>query len=69
MDILDDMLMGVGWTMQDYLKHGGDNSNPMLPNGHRLFVHDIRKVALQAAIAMGEEGDIIVTYLFWPFFT
>ncbi|XP_038971299.1 UDP-N-acetylmuramoyl-L-alanyl-D-glutamate--2,6-diaminopimelate ligase MurE homolog, chloroplastic-like [Phoenix dactylifera] len=60
LDILDDMLMGVGWTMQDYLQHGGNNGHPMLPNGHKLFVHDIRRVALQAAAAMGEEGDIIV---------
>ncbi|KAK1260466.1 hypothetical protein QJS04_geneDACA002033 [Acorus gramineus] len=60
LDILDDMLAGVGWTMQDYLKHGENDYYPPLPNGHRLFVHDIRRVAVRAAVAMGEEGDIVV---------
>ncbi|XP_019446577.1 PREDICTED: uncharacterized protein LOC109349954 [Lupinus angustifolius] len=60
LDILDDMLSGVGWTMQDYLKHGENDYYPPLPNGHRLFLHDIRRVAVRAAVAMGEEGDVVV---------
>ncbi|KAH6835005.1 ALBINO OR PALE-GREEN 13 [Perilla frutescens var. hirtella] len=60
LDILDDMLAGVGWTMQDYLKHGENDYYPPLPNGHRLFLHDIRRVAVRCAVAMGEEGDIVV---------
>ncbi|KAF8365120.1 hypothetical protein HHK36_032863 [Tetracentron sinense] len=60
LDILDDMLAGVGWTMQDYLKHGENDYYPPLPNGHRLFLHDIRRVAVRAAVAMGEEGDMVV---------
>lgn len=61
-DILDDMLAGVGWTMQDYLKYGENDYYPPLPNGHRLFLHDIRRVAVRAAVAMGEEGDVVVSY-------
>ncbi|KAL5727437.1 hypothetical protein ACHQM5_000633 [Ranunculus cassubicifolius] len=60
LDILDDMLAGVGWTMQDYLKYGENDYYPPLPNGHRLFLHDIRRVAVRAAVAMGEEGDLVV---------
>ncbi|XP_068645463.1 UDP-N-acetylmuramoyl-L-alanyl-D-glutamate--2,6-diaminopimelate ligase MurE homolog, chloroplastic [Aristolochia californica] len=60
LDILDDMLAGIGLTMQDYLKHGENDYYPPLPNGHRLFLHDIRRVAVRAAVAMGEEGDIVV---------
>lgn len=60
LDILDDMLAGVGWTMQDYLKYGENDYYPPLPNGHRLFLHDIRRVAVRAAVAMGEEGDVVV---------
>lgn len=63
MDILDDMLAGVGWTMQDYLKYGENDYYPPLPNGHRLFLHDIRRVAVRAAVAMGEEGDMVVSFL------
>ncbi|KAG0486189.1 hypothetical protein HPP92_008284 [Vanilla planifolia] len=58
-DILDDMLAGVGWSMQDYLKFGENDYYPSLPNGHRLFLHDIRRVAVRAAVAMGEEADIV----------
>lgn len=61
-DILDDMLAGVGWTMQEYLKYGENDYYPPLPNGHRLFLHDIRRVAVRAAVAMGEEGDVIVSF-------
>lgn len=60
-DILDDMLAGVGWTMQDYLKHGENDYYPPLGNGHRLFLHDIRRVAVRCAVAMGEEGDVVVS--------
>lgn len=59
------MLSGVGWTMQDYLKHGENDYYPPLPNGHRLFLHDIRRVAVRAAVAMGEEGDIVVSFSLW----
>ncbi|KAK9716594.1 hypothetical protein RND81_06G244400 [Saponaria officinalis] len=60
LDILDDMLAGIGWTMQDYLKHGENDYYPPLANGHRLFLHDIRRVAVRCAVAMGEEGDMVV---------
>lgn len=60
LDILDDMLAGVGWTMQDYLKYGENDYYPPLKNGHRLFLHDLREVAVRAAVAMGEEGDMVV---------
>lgn len=61
MDILDDMLAGIGWSMQEYLKHGENDYYPPLPNGHRLFLHDIRRVAVRCAVAMGEEGDMVVS--------
>lgn len=61
-DILDDMLAGVGWTMQEYLKYGENDYYPPLPNGHRLFLHDIRSVAVRASVAMGEEGDVVVSF-------
>ncbi|KAJ9147945.1 hypothetical protein P3X46_030057 [Hevea brasiliensis] len=60
LDILDDLLAGVGWTMQDYLKYGENDYYPPLPSGHRLFLHDIRRVAVRCAVAMGEEGDMVV---------
>ncbi|GAU19438.1 hypothetical protein TSUD_76820 [Trifolium subterraneum] len=60
LDILDDMLAGIGWTMQEYLKYGENDYYPPLRNGHRLFLHDIRRVAVRAAVAMGEEGDVVV---------
>ena len=55
------MLAGVGWSMQEYLKHGENDYYPPLPNGHRLFLHDIRRVAVRCAVAMGEEGDMVVS--------
>ncbi|KAK8964788.1 hypothetical protein KSP40_PGU015443 [Platanthera guangdongensis] len=61
MDILDDMLDGVGWTIDDYLQFGESDCYPLLPNKHRLCVHENRRVALRAAIAMGKVGDIVVT--------
>ena len=64
-DILDDMLAGIGMTMQDYLKHGENDYYPPLPNGNRLFLHDIRRVAVRAAVAMGEEGDVVVSLPGW----
>ncbi|KAJ4831905.1 hypothetical protein Tsubulata_018114 [Turnera subulata] len=60
LDILDDMLAGVGWTMQEYLNYGQNDYYPPLKNGHRLFLHDIRTVAVRCAVAMGEEGDVVV---------
>ncbi|XP_020581132.1 uncharacterized protein LOC110025164 [Phalaenopsis equestris] len=60
MDILDDMLDGVGWTINDYLQIGESDCYPPLPNNHRIFVHENRRVALRAAIAMGKEKDIVV---------
>ncbi|XVF52916.1 hypothetical protein PTKIN_Ptkin05aG0056600 [Pterospermum kingtungense] len=63
LDILDDMLAGVRWsrwTMQDYLKYGENDYYPPLPNGHQLFLHDIRRVAVCCVVAMGEEGDMVV---------
>lgn len=60
-DILDDMLAGIGWTMQDYFKHQENDYHPPLKNGHRVFLHDIRRVAVRSAVAMGEEGDVVVS--------
>lgn len=59
LDIFDDMLAGIGWNLQDYLQCAKNDHYPVLPNGHRLFLHDIRRVALRAAVAMGREGDMI----------
>ncbi|MQM06446.1 hypothetical protein Taro_039270 [Colocasia esculenta] len=58
--ILDDMLAGVGWSMRDYLQHSENDHYLTLPSGCRLFLQERRKLAIQAAIGMGEEGDIIV---------
>lgn len=58
--ILDDMLAGVGWSMKEYLEHGEKDYYPPLRNGHRLFVYDVRPIAVRAAVAMGEEGDAVV---------
>ncbi|KAL2620462.1 hypothetical protein R1flu_000667 [Riccia fluitans] len=60
LDILDDMLAGVGWSMEEYLKWGESDYYPSLPNGNRLFVYDIRTIAVRAGVAMGEEGDAVV---------
>ncbi|KAL3681442.1 hypothetical protein R1sor_024398 [Riccia sorocarpa] len=60
LDILDDMLAGVGWSMEEYLKWGETDYYPPLPNGHRLYVYDIRTIAVRAGVAMGEEGDAVV---------
>ncbi|WOL05398.1 hypothetical protein Cni_G14126 [Canna indica] len=58
--IFDDMLAGVGFTTEEYLQKGGNNGHQKLANGCTLLVHEDRRVALQTAIAMGKEGDIIV---------
>ncbi|CAL5351691.1 unnamed protein product [Camellia sinensis] len=42
------------------LKHGENDCYQPLPNGHKLFFHDIRWVAVRAAVAMGEEGDMVL---------
>ncbi|PKA53030.1 hypothetical protein AXF42_Ash002011 [Apostasia shenzhenica] len=60
MEILDDMLAGVGWTVNDYLRFGESDCYPPLPNNHRIFVHENRRVAVRAAVAMGREGDMVV---------
>lgn len=60
-DILDDMLAGVGWSMEEYCKWGEEDYYPPLPNGNRLFVYDIRTIAVRAGVAMGEEGDAVVS--------
>lgn len=60
MDIIDDMLAGVGWSIEEYCEWGEKFYYPPLPNGHRLFVYDIRCIAVRAAVAMGEEGDAVV---------
>ncbi|XWS38352.1 hypothetical protein CRYUN_Cryun19dG0123900 [Craigia yunnanensis] len=59
LDFLDDMLAGVGWTMQDYLKYGENDYYLPFPNGQRLFLHDIRRVAVRCAVAMCGEGDVV----------
>ncbi|XP_008775670.2 UDP-N-acetylmuramoyl-L-alanyl-D-glutamate--2,6-diaminopimelate ligase MurE homolog, chloroplastic-like [Phoenix dactylifera] len=58
-NIFDDMLAGIGLTLQDYLQYDENFLYPVLPNGCRLFLHDIRRVAIRAAVAMGKEGDMI----------
>ncbi|KAM0942056.1 putative UDP-N-acetylmuramoyl-L-alanyl-D-glutamate--L-lysine ligase [Dioscorea sansibarensis] len=60
LNILNDMLAGVGWTLQSYVQFGKNNYYPSLPNGHKIFVHDKRRVAVRAAMAMADEGDIVV---------
>ncbi|CAL5424482.1 unnamed protein product [Camellia sinensis] len=42
------------------LKHGENDCYQPLPNGHKLFFHDIRWAAIRAAVAMGEEGDMVL---------
>lgn len=59
-NIYDDMLSVFGWTVQDYVRHSRTAGCLCLPNGHKLFVIDLRRVAMRAAIAMAEEGDIVV---------
>ncbi|XP_024517730.1 UDP-N-acetylmuramoyl-L-alanyl-D-glutamate--2,6-diaminopimelate ligase MurE homolog, chloroplastic [Selaginella moellendorffii] len=60
LEILDDMLAGVGWSMDEYLKCGERSYYPPIWNGNRVFVYDLRKIAVRAAVAMGEEGDAVV---------
>ncbi|XP_024364396.1 UDP-N-acetylmuramoyl-L-alanyl-D-glutamate--2,6-diaminopimelate ligase MurE homolog, chloroplastic [Physcomitrium patens] len=60
LDVIDDMLAGVGWSMEEYCKWGEDDYYPPLPNGHRLFCYEIRTIAVRAGVAMGEEGDAVV---------
>ncbi|KAG0460556.1 hypothetical protein HPP92_020853 [Vanilla planifolia] len=60
LNIFNDMLAGFGLTVQDYVRHSGKELFMCLPNGHKLFVHHLRKVAVHAAIAMAEEGDAVV---------
>ncbi|ONK64106.1 uncharacterized protein A4U43_C07F22140 [Asparagus officinalis] len=60
LNILDDMLAGVGWNILDYVQYSKHADSAHLPNGHRLYVHDIRRVAIRTAVAMAEKGDIVV---------
>lgn len=62
-NILDDMLAAVGWNMLDYVHYCKNGDSMHLPNGHRLYVHDIRRVAIRTAVAMAEKGDIVVSSL------
>lgn len=59
--IFDDMLAGIGWNLRDYLQYSQNDQYLSHENGHRLFLHDIRRVAIRAAIAMGKKGDMIVS--------
>lgn len=68
MDVIDDMLAGVGWSMEEYCKWGEDDYYPPLPNGHRLFCYEIRTIAVRAGVAMGEEGDAVVSHVFQSVF-
>lgn len=61
-DILDGMLAGIGRTLKDYAEDGEEGYNSTLPNSHRIFVHEKRRVALQSAIAMAKGGDIVVSF-------
>ena len=47
--------------MKEYLEHGDRDYYPPLRNGHRVFVYDARGIAVRAAVAMGEEGDAVVS--------
>ncbi|KAJ0970172.1 hypothetical protein J5N97_023049 [Dioscorea zingiberensis] len=53
------MLAGIGWNLQDFLQHSQNDQYLSHANGRRLFLHDIRRVAIRAAIAMGKKGDMI----------
>ncbi|PKA59385.1 hypothetical protein AXF42_Ash001479 [Apostasia shenzhenica] len=59
-NILNDMLSALGWTVQDYIRCCGEDFFLSLPNGHKLFVHDSRRLAVWAAITMAEEDDVVV---------
>ncbi|CAI5463807.1 unnamed protein product [Closterium sp. Yama58-4] len=58
--ILDDMLAGVGWSMEEYIEYNQAGFIPPLPSGNRLYVYDIRGIAVRAAIAMADDGDAVV---------
>ncbi|KAJ0970168.1 hypothetical protein J5N97_023045 [Dioscorea zingiberensis] len=58
--IFNDMLAGIGWNLRDFLQYSQNDQYLSHANGHRLFLHDIRRVAIRAAIAMGKKGDMIV---------
>ncbi|XP_020581068.1 uncharacterized protein LOC110025123 isoform X2 [Phalaenopsis equestris] len=59
-NIYDDMLSGFGWTVQDYVHRTRYQCCFCLPNGNKIFVLGLRRVAVRAAIAMAEEGDVVV---------
>ena len=60
-EILDDMLMGVGSSMELYLEQLRSGYIPPLANGHRLYVYDHRGIAVRMGVCMGEEGDAVVS--------
>lgn len=60
--ILDDMLAGVGWSVEEYLEYNQAGVIPPLDNGNHLYVYDIRGIAIRAAIAMAQDGDAVVSY-------
>jgi len=41
---------------------------PSFFNGHHLFLHDIRPVAVRCAVALGEEGDMVSAHFAAPAF-
>ena len=55
------MLAGVGWNMLDYVQHYKNGDYAHLSNGHRLYVHNLRRVAIRAAVSMAEKGDMVVS--------
>lgn len=60
LSILDDMLGGLGLSMEEYLKHDVKEGHLSLNNGHRLIVRENRQLAIQVAISMGEDNDAVV---------
>eukprot|EP00250_Pteridium_aquilinum_P019649 c24514_g1_i1 orf=572-2362(-) len=60
LSILDDMLAGVGLSMEEYLKHNASKGGNNLDNGHRLIVCENRLLAIRMAISMGKESDAVV---------
>ena len=59
--IFDDMLAGIGWNLRDYLQYSQNDQYLSHENGHRIFLHDTRGVAIHPAIAMGKKGNMIVS--------
>lgn len=64
MDVIDDMLVGVGWFMEEYCKWGEDDYYLFFLNGYRLFCYEICIIVVCVGVVMGEEGDVVVSYVF-----